>query len=68
MMLKSIWKSQSEMSSEYLQNLEAAEVERAVQYVDPWACTAFEALSNRIGNQVNSTTEKEEMLRLESFI
>jgi hypothetical protein len=64
---KSIRKSKSQMWSDYLQNLQGAEVWRAAKYVDPQAGATVEALTDREGKQANTAIEKEEMLRLESF-
>jgi hypothetical protein len=64
---KSIRQSKSKMWSEYLQNLRGAEVWRAARYVNPRAGMTVEALTDREGKQANTATEKEEMLRRESF-
>jgi len=55
------------MWSDYLQNLRGAEGWRAAQCVDPRAAATVEALTDREGKQANTTIEKEEMLRGESF-
>jgi len=55
------------MWSEYFQNLRGAEVWRAVRYVNPRAGMTVEALTDREGKQANTSQEKEEMLRCESF-
>jgi len=64
---KSIRQSKSKMWSEYLQNLRGAEVWRAARYANPRAGMTVEALVHREGKQGNTATEKEEMLRRESF-
>jgi len=64
---KSIRRSKSQMRSDYLQNLQGAEVWRAAQYTNPRAGRTVEALTDREGRQANTAAEKEEMLRRESF-
>jgi len=55
------------MWGEYLQNVTGAEVWRAARYANPRAGTTVEALTDRDGKQVNTSLEKEDMLRHESF-
>jgi len=55
------------MWGDYLQNLRGAEVWRAARYANPRAGTTVEALTDRDGKQANTSLEKEEMLRHESF-
>jgi len=55
------------MWSEYLQNLREAEVWSAARYANPRAGMTMEALTDREGKQANTSVEKEEMLRRESF-
>jgi len=64
---KSIRQSKRTMWSEYLQNLRGAEVWRAARYANPRAGTTVEALTERERKQANTSLEKEEMLRRESF-
>jgi len=64
---KSIRQSKRKMWSEYLQNLRGAEVWRAVRYANPRAGMTMEALTDREGKEANTSQEKEEMLRRESF-
>jgi hypothetical protein len=52
---------------DFLQNLRGAEVWRAAQYANPRASMTVEAVTNREGKQANTATEKEDMLRRESF-
>jgi hypothetical protein len=55
------------MWSEYMQNLRGAEVWRAAQYAKPRAGMIVEAITDREGKEANTSQEKEEMLRRESF-
>jgi len=64
---KSIRQSKRKMWSEYLQNLRGAEVWRAARYANPRAGMTVKALTGREGKQANTSLEKEEMLRGESF-
>ena len=64
---KSIWQSQSQMWSDYLQNLRGAEVWRAAQCTNPQGGMTVEAITDREGKQENTATEKEEMPRRKSF-
>jgi hypothetical protein len=64
---KLIRRSKSQMSTDYLQNLKGAEVWRAARYGNPRASMTVEALTDGEGKQANPATEKEEMLRRESF-
>jgi len=64
---KLIRHSKSRMWGEYLQNLRGAEVWRVARYPNPRAGTTVEALTDRDGKQANTSLEKEEMLRHESF-
>jgi hypothetical protein len=59
--------SKRKMWSEYLQNLRGAEVWRAARYVNPRPGMTVEALTDREGKQANTSLEKEEMLRRETF-
>jgi len=65
---KSIRWSNSQMWSEYLQNLRGAEVWRAAQYANPAESMTLEALTDREGMQATTATEKQEMLRSENFV
>jgi hypothetical protein len=64
---KSIRQSKRKMWSKYLQNLKGAEVWRGARYTNPRAGTTVETLRDREGNQVNTSLEKEEMQRRQSF-
>jgi len=64
---KSIWQSKREMWSDCLEHLRGAEVWRAARYANPRAGMTVEALKDREGKQANTSLEKEEMLRHESF-
>jgi len=64
---RSIQRSKSRMWSDYLQNLRGAEVWRAARYANPRAGATVEALTDKEGKQANTSLEKEEMLRHESF-
>jgi hypothetical protein len=64
---KSIRQSKRKMWSEYLQTLRGAEFWRAAPYANPRADMTVEALTDREGKKANTSTEKEEMLRRESF-
>jgi len=64
---KLIRQSKRKMWSKYLQNLRGAEVWRAARYANPRAGMTVESLTDREGKQVNTSQEKEEMLRRESF-
>jgi len=64
---KFIQQSKRTMWSEYLQNLRGADVWRAARYANPRAGMTVEALTDREGKQANTSQEKEEMLRRESF-
>jgi len=64
---KSSTQSKRKMWSEYLQILRGAEVWRAARYRNPRASTTMYALTDREGKQANTSVEKEDMLRLESF-
>jgi hypothetical protein len=59
---KSIRKSNSQMSNDYLQNLRGGEVWRAAKFVNPRAGTTVEALTDGDGSQANTIAEKKEML------
>jgi len=50
-----------------LENLRGAEVWRAARFANPQAGMTVEALTDREGKQANTSLEKEEMLRHESF-
>jgi len=56
------------MWSDYLRNLYGAEAGTTTQFIDPWAGMTLKALPDRMGKQANNTTEKQEMMRLESFL
>ena len=60
---KLIRHSQSTMWRDYLQSLRGAKGWRAAQYVNPCAGTTMEALTDREGEQANTSLEKEQMLR-----
>jgi hypothetical protein len=64
---KSIQKYKRQMWSDHLQNHRAAEVWRVVKYVNPRSGATVEALTDREDQDANTDTEKEEMLRRESF-
>jgi len=64
---KSIRQSKRKMWSEYLQNLRGADVWRAARYANPRAGMIMEALTDREGKQANTSMEKEDLLRRESF-
>jgi hypothetical protein len=64
---RSIRQSKRKIWSEYLQNLRGAEGWRAAQYANPWVGMTVEALTDREAKQANTSQEKEEMLRRESF-
>jgi len=64
---KSIRRSKSQMWSDYLQNLGGAEVWGGGRYDNPCASMTVEAVTDRQGMQANTATEKQEMLRRESF-
>jgi len=55
------------MSGEYLQNLRGAKVWRAAGYVNPPVGTTVDALPDRDGKHGNTSLEKGEMLRPNSF-
>jgi len=59
--------SKSQIWSDYLQNLRGAEVWRAARYANLWVGMTVEALTDKEGKQANTATDKEEMLRRESF-
>jgi hypothetical protein len=63
----SIWKSESPMWSDYLPNVRGSEVWRVAKYVNPRAAAMVEFQTEREGKHVITATEKEEMLRRESF-
>ena len=56
------------MWTEYLQNLCGKEVWRAVRCTNPRAGMTVEAVTDREGKQGNTSQEKEDMLRRESFL
>jgi len=60
---QSIRQSKRKIWSEYLQNLRGAEVSRAARYANPRAGMTVEALTDREGQQANTSQEKEGMLR-----
>jgi len=64
---KSIQQSKNQIWSNYFQNLRGAEGWRAARYANPRAGMTVEALTDRQGNQANTSSEKEEMLKHESF-
>jgi len=64
---KSIRQSKRIMWTEYLQNLRGAEVWRAAPYANPRVGTTVEAVTDREGKKANTSLEKEDMLRRESF-
>jgi hypothetical protein len=55
------------MYSDYLQNLLGVELGREARYANPQAGMTMEALTARQGKQANTSLEKQEMLRHESF-
>jgi len=55
------------MWSDYLKNLRGAEVWKAAQYANTRAVMTAEALTDREGKLGNTSLDKEEMLRHESF-
>jgi len=55
------------MWGDYLQNLRGAEVWSAARYANPRAGITVESLTDRDVKQANTSLEKEEMLRCESF-
>jgi hypothetical protein len=67
MLQKWIGQPKSKMWSQYLQNLRGDEVCRAAGYANHRAGMTVETLMDREGKQVNTATEKEEMLSCESF-
>jgi len=64
---KSIRQLKSKFWGDYLRNPWGEEVWRAARYVNPRAGTTLEALTDRDGKQANTSLEKQEMLRHESF-
>jgi len=64
---KSIRQSKSKIWSDYLQNLRGAEVWRGARYANARPGMTVEGLTDRQGKQANADTEKDEMLRRESF-
>jgi hypothetical protein len=64
---KSFRWSKSQMWTDNLQNLRGAEEVRAAQYVNPPVSMTVEPSIDREGKQAHTATEKEEMLRCESF-
>jgi len=62
-----IRQSKRKMRSEYLPNLRGAKVQRAARYANPQADTTMKPVTDREGKQTNTSLEKEEMLRSESF-
>jgi len=64
---KLIRQSRREMWSGYLKNLRGAEFWRAARYGNSRAGMTLEAFTDKEGKQANTSLEKEEMLRHESF-
>jgi len=64
---KLIQQSKSQMLSDYMQNLWGAEEWWAAHYANPCMGMTMVTLMEREGKQANTATEKEEMLRRESF-
>jgi len=59
--------SKRKMWGVYMQNLKGAEVWRAALYANPRAGMTMVPLTDRKGKQSNTSLEKEEMLKHESF-
>jgi hypothetical protein len=64
---KSIWRAKDRMSNDYLNNLWGDEASRAANFGNPRAGETMEALTNRDGTHTNTITEKQEMVRRETF-
>jgi hypothetical protein len=64
---KSIRWSKREMWNDYLKNFKGAEVWRAARYANPREVMTAGALKDREGKKANTSLEKQEMLRHESF-
>jgi len=67
MLQKSIPREKGRMWNDYMRDLRGAEGWRAAKFRNPWAGASREAMTDRDGKQANTITEKEEILRRESF-
>jgi len=64
---KSIWRAKDRMWNDYLKKLRGAKVWRAAKCANPRAGSTVEALTDSDGKQAKYITEKEKILRPESF-